>query len=233
MNGDNPWQDPEFAKQYATAAGDRNRGWHEFEVNLPSLAGLIPKGTDRLLDFGCGPGDMTALLTQYSKSVEGCDNSQAMIDIAHKKYPQIPFFLWDFHNKLPAGHKPFDAVISKLTLHFIEDLDLFAAAIRKILTPSGYLIFSVPHPAYTAKQVADYWEQAEYRMQISKYGMYDTMIHRSLEVYMSPFLKQGFALTGLAEPKAKKATIKAHGADPSEFILPKRLNLRFQKCITK
>jgi trans-aconitate methyltransferase len=160
---------------------------------------------------------------------EGCDNSKAMLNIAHANHPGIHFFEWDFHNKLPQSHAKYDVVISKLAVQFINDLSKFATAVSEVLRPSGVLIISVPHPVHTAKQVSNYWEEAEYRQQISKYGIYDTMIHRSAERYAAIFTQSGFAITGISEPAVKLEQLQRHDVRREEFLLPKRLNMRLQK----
>jgi trans-aconitate methyltransferase len=224
----NPWQDPEFAAHHAEGA---RKNIYEHEVNFPSILSLIPPQAKHILDFGCGPGEYTALMAQNFIAVEGCDNSQAMLDIASKSYAKINFFAWNFHNDLPAGHEPYDVVVSKLTIQFIVDLEAFAAKMGKILRPGGSLVVSVPHPVHSAKQVEDYWQEVGYKQQIGQYGIYDTMIHRSLERYIDIFLDNDFVLTGLAEPKAGPEVIEALGANPDGFLLPKRLNLRFKSTL--
>lgn len=227
MSAENPWQNTDFAQQYAVDAGDPYRGWYEHEVNGPSVMSLIPSEAVKILDFGCGPGDFTALLAgQYD--VDGCDNSVAMLDIARKNHPDIRFFAWDFHQPLSSGEPNYDVVVSKLAVQFIKDLDGFATAISKNLGQSGNLIISVPHPAQTVKQVPNYWEDHEYRQQIGKYGIYDIMVHRSLERYITILAQSGFVLTGLSEPTVTDEQLRKHDARRDDFLMPKRLNLRLQ-----
>lgn len=228
MSKENPWQDPEFAQQYATDAADPNRGWYEHEINYPSIASLIPEGSEKILDFGCGPGDFTAKLAQ-SYAVEGCDNSASMLDIARRAYPDVNFFEWDFQQEHSHDRTDYDAVVAKLVVQFIQDLGRFALTISDVLRPGGSFIVSVPHPIQTAKQVQDYWLESEYRQQISKYGIYDMMIHRSLEQYVEIFTEAGYVLTGLSEPRVGASQLQKHNANQDDFLLPKRINMRWQK----
>jgi trans-aconitate methyltransferase len=227
MSPENPWQNTDFAHQYAADAGDPHRGWYEYEINGPSVINLIPHGTVKILDFGCGPGGFTALLAEQYK-VDGCDNSVAMLDIARGSHPDMRFFEWDLHQQTPSNKATYDVVISKLTVQFIKDLGGFAAAMRKSLRPSGHLIISVPHPAQTAKQVPNYWEEHEYRQQIGKYGIYDTMVHRSLERYITVLAQNSLTLTGLSEPSVNDEQLHKHKVSRDDFLTPKRLNLRLQ-----
>jgi 2-polyprenyl-3-methyl-5-hydroxy-6-metoxy-1,4-benzoquinol methylase len=229
MSATSPWQDPEFAAHYAKDAADMHKGWYEREVNLPSILRLIPYWAERILDFGCGPGEVTAQLAEQFTEVEGCDNSSAMLDIA-RRHRRVNYFEWDSEGLLPEGHEPYDVIISKLVVPFIERLDVFAASMHRTLNESGVLILSVPHPSYSAHQVKDYWEEVKYRQQISQFGIYDTPIHRSFERYMAVFMRNGFVLSGAAEPQAPEEVVLAHGEELQRFMGPKRLNLRFQKA---
>jgi SAM-dependent methyltransferase len=227
MSTENPWQNTDFAHQYAVDVGDPNRGWYEHEVNGPSIINLIPQDAIKILDFGCGPGDFTALLAKQHE-VDGCDNSAAMLDIAHKNHPDIQFFEWDISQQTIPSEAKYDAVVSKLAVQFIKDLDSFATAISKTLRQSGNLIISVPHPAQTAKQVPNYWKEHEYRQQIGKYGIYDMMVHRSLERYITVLAQSGFVLAGLSEPSVSDEQLRKHSVSLDDFLMPKRLNLRLQ-----
>lgn len=228
MSEENPWLDPVFARQYATDADDARRGWYEHAVNFPAITDLIPKGASKILDFGCGSGAFTAKLGNTYQA-EGCDNAQAMVDIARQSHPDQTFFTWNFTQAPPSDHTDYDVVIAKLVVQFIPDLPSFAAAMHKILQPGGMLIISVPHPVQAAKHVADYWAEATYRQQIGTYGIYDTMVHRSLERYSSIFTEAGFGLSALSEPQVSADLLQQYAADKDAFILPKRLNMRLEK----
>lgn len=229
MSKENPWQSSRFAQQYAADVADPKRDWYEIEVNFPSIVRLIPEGTRKILDFGCGPGDFTAKLAADNYIVDGCDSSEPMLDIARHSYPSIEFFGWDFQHQPSSDHTKYDVVIAKLVVQFIQDLDEFAVAVNTILQPQGSLVISIPHPVYTAKRVTNYWKESEYHQEISKYGIYDTMIHRSLEQYATTFTKTGYVLTSLSEPQVTTEQLKKYSVGQDKFALPKRLNMRLQK----
>lgn len=71
---------------------------------------LSPLPGERILDLGCGTGDLSAQLAQAGANVTGIDFSPGMIAVARQKYPQIAFFVADAHSYQSA--ETYDAVFS-------------------------------------------------------------------------------------------------------------------------
>ncbi len=78
---------------------------------------LAPKPKERILDLGCGSGQLTANIREVTKYVIGMDLSLDMIKEAKENYPFIPFVLGDGADFL--FDEPFDAIFSNATLHWI------------------------------------------------------------------------------------------------------------------
>src|SRR3954469_12495298 len=67
---------------------------------VPKLAAdlielLAPKPGERVLDLGCGTGDLTAQLAAGGATVLGVDASSDMVAEARRKHPQLTFSLGD------------------------------------------------------------------------------------------------------------------------------------------
>lgn len=224
------WKDPQFAQTYMVNASDVDANWYEHSVNLASFWSLLPDGVKMILDFGCGSGEFTTQLKDKGYEVDGCDGSPAMIELAEKHYKGIDFFVWDGMIACPKP-KLYDAIMSKLTLHFIENLGELALNLNSILRPNGNLLISVPHPISTIpKADGAYLEHMHYDTQIGTYGMHITMIHRSVQDYINPFLDGGFVLTGIVEPSIPLPIIEKYKVKKEYAEVPRRLNLRFQKA---
>lgn len=220
------WNNPVLAKEYADKLDQID--WYEHDVNMPSLLSLVPHDAKRVLDFGSGPGQFTAKLAQMYEAV-GADSSNAMIEISKHAYPSIEFRQWDGQSPCPFDAE-FNVIFSKLTIHFIEDLAKFANYASQALAKSGVIIFSVPHPIRTIPKVdGKYAVTGFYDGAIGKYGLHVQMIHRSFEDYIKPFLENGYALTGLLEPRITEEQMAQHEAPEEDLYVPKRLNLRFER----
>ena len=226
------WSNPELAEVYSQKAANPEVNWFEYEVNLPAMVSLIPDDARMVLDFGSGAGDITAILSQMYEHVEGCDPSPAMQEISRSNFPELSFFEWDATTPLEGRAGYYDAVFSKLTMQFVEDLKLVAKQLFAVLKRGGSLVFSVPHPLSTVRKIDDttrYWEQAPYSTEIGSYGIRVTMIHRSIQDYVAPFIEAGFVLTAFDEPSIPAEIAEKHDASEADTTFPKRINLRFQK----
>ncbi|WP_138494223.1 class I SAM-dependent methyltransferase [Paenibacillus pinistramenti] len=104
-----------------------------------SLIGLLkPQHGERILDWGCGSGDLASIIAQSGAEVTGIDASPAMIEAARAKYPQLRFILADGQSY--TAEQPADAVFSNAALHWLQDADGAAASIAASLRPGGRFI---------------------------------------------------------------------------------------------
>lgn len=105
----------------------------------------------RILDMGCGNGEMTQRLIAEGFDVVGIDASQTGIDIAKRKHPDR-FFLHDVSaDKLPdeVGDRPFDIVISTEVIEHLYAPRAYMALIRRTLqSRRGDVILSTPYHGY-------------------------------------------------------------------------------------
>ena len=113
---------------------------HSFVWKLAeSLVALLsPQADERILDLGCGTGQLTSQIAAAGSTVIGLDNSQAMIAEARRQHPQLQFDLGDAHDFDYAD--AFDAVFSNATLHWIREPDRAVGCIARALKPGGRLV---------------------------------------------------------------------------------------------
>lgn len=113
---------------------------HSFVWKLASsLVDLLaPKADERILDIGCGTGQLTKNIADSGADVVGFDSSPAMIDKARRLYPGLHFDEQDAHD-FSYGER-FDAVFSNATLHWINDPASVVRCISRCLKPGGRLV---------------------------------------------------------------------------------------------
>jgi trans-aconitate 2-methyltransferase len=108
----------------------------QFGQDLLELLG--PKPGERVLDVGCGPGNLTEKISQRGARVVGIDSSPEMIGQARQNYPSLNFVLADAAQM--QFQEEFDAVFSNAALHWMLDADGVARGIARALKKGGRLV---------------------------------------------------------------------------------------------
>ena len=102
------------------------------------LSLLRAEKEERILDLGCGTGDLTHLISRKAKEVVGLDKSSNMIRTARTKYPELEFLLGDAADF--NFDKPFDAVFSNAALHWVLDYMGCIRSMYRNLKSGGRLV---------------------------------------------------------------------------------------------
>lgn len=90
------------------------------------MSWLDPQEGERIVDFGCGTGDLAAQIAAKGVEVIGIDISPEMVERARKKYPQLTFECSD-GTSWNAKQK-YDAVFSNAALHWMKDAEAAIAS---------------------------------------------------------------------------------------------------------
>jgi trans-aconitate methyltransferase len=99
---------------------------------------LAPRAGERILDLGCGTGHLTAQIAAAGADVVGLDLTPTMIEEAKCNYPQLGFIVGDARDF--AFDKPFDAVLSNATLHWVKPPEKVITCLRRALKPGGRFV---------------------------------------------------------------------------------------------
>ena len=116
---------------------------HQKEWGTTLIAELSLRGTERVLDLGCGDGTLTVHLAERLPrgEVVGIDASQGMIDAALPKTRQnLQFLLMDI-NELDFVER-FDVAFSNATLHWVKDHKRLLENVHRALRADGRLRFN-------------------------------------------------------------------------------------------
>lgn len=92
---------------------------------------------ERILDLGCGDGQLTARLAAGGVDVRGVDASAAMVAAARAR--GITADEASAEN-LPYADAAFDAVFSNAALHWVRDQDGMMAHVHRVLKPGGRFV---------------------------------------------------------------------------------------------
>jgi trans-aconitate methyltransferase len=99
---------------------------------------LQPREGERILDVGCGTGQLAAEIAAKGAQVVGLDSSPEMLGQARQNYPHLKFVLADATDF--RFEEPFDAVFSNAALHWVKDADASVKCIAAALRPGGRFV---------------------------------------------------------------------------------------------
>jgi trans-aconitate methyltransferase len=99
---------------------------------------LHPQPGERILDLGCGPGQLTNKIAESGAQVIGLDASPSMIGQARQNFPKLRFVLQDSASM--TFDNEFDAVFSNAALHWMLDSTAVVSAVAKSLKPGGRFV---------------------------------------------------------------------------------------------
>jgi trans-aconitate methyltransferase len=102
------------------------------------LSYLDPKPGERILDLGCGTGDLTYKIFCSGAVVVGMDSSPEMLSRARSKYPGLDFLQMDARELYVEI--PYDAVFSNAVLHWIPEKELVIRNIYSSLKEGGRMV---------------------------------------------------------------------------------------------
>jgi trans-aconitate 2-methyltransferase len=128
--------DPE---RYLTYADERARPFADL------LARIGATEAERVVDLGCGPGNLTGLLAQRwpGADVRGLDSSPEMVDRARASGSAgVRFEVADLRTW--EADRPVDVLVSNATLQWVPGhLDLLPRLLAQV-APGGWFAFQVP-----------------------------------------------------------------------------------------
>ncbi len=124
--------------QYLRFSGERLR------PALDLLAQVPLEAPARVVDLGCGPGNVTTILRHRFPRAEvlGVDGSAAMLEKARVAVPESRFVQADFFQWQPD--QPVDLIYSNAALHWVDRHTVLFPRLLSFLAPGGVLAVQMP-----------------------------------------------------------------------------------------
>jgi ubiquinone/menaquinone biosynthesis C-methylase UbiE len=119
-------------------------GSHAFvsELGKGVLSLLQPRQDERIIDLGCGTGDLAVEIAASGARVVGVDASEEMLRRARDKwsgdFPDIRFEKADILDL--SRYSGFDAAFSNATLHWVKEAEQAAKQIAGVIRPGGRFV---------------------------------------------------------------------------------------------
>ena len=123
--------------QYGRFRDERSRPYYDRAALVQPRPGM------RVVDLGCGPGDLTAWLHGELQAAEtiGVDSSDAMLEKAVPHASAGLTFVREDIRATPERYpEGFDLVFSNAALHWMKQPDAVIAGVRRALRPGGRFV---------------------------------------------------------------------------------------------
>lgn len=98
-------------------------------------------GGKKVLDFGCGSGYGSSLLSKTAEFVIGADISREAVDFANEKYAAKNL---SFKTIDEIGDEKFDVITSFQVIEHVSNDQEYLNTLKKLLKPDGILLISTP-----------------------------------------------------------------------------------------
>jgi ubiquinone/menaquinone biosynthesis C-methylase UbiE len=102
----------------------------------------------KILDFGCGTGNLALSLSQNGYQITACDIAEEMLKVAKTEGPSasVEWLLLAPHwNDLPFDSEVFDAIVASSTFEYLENVKLALAECSRTIKRHGTLAMTVPN----------------------------------------------------------------------------------------
>jgi len=217
----------------------------EYEEQILPLAAEELAGHARVLDVGCGDGQIGRLAARLGAStVVGIDPTWNQLTVAAERGGG-PAFTRAGAAALPFAGETFDAVVACLVFEHIRDVDAAIAEVARVLRPGGRFAFFLNHPllqtpnsGWIDDQVLDppeqYWRIGAYLIedetieQVEK-GVFIPFIHRPLSRYVNALARNGLLVERMEEPTPPPGFLAKAEEYEAASTIPRLLYLRAVK----
>ncbi len=190
----------------------------EYVEQILPLAVECLAGSRRVLDIGCGEGQISRLARTPeigATTAVGVDPTWAQLDLARRRGGG-PSYARSGAAALPFRDASFDAAVACLVFEHIVDVDDAIAEVGRVLEPGGRFAFFLNHPllqvpgsGWIDDQVLDppeqYWRIGPYLVEdetveeVEK-DVFIPFIHRPLSRYLNALADAGLTLRHMDEP---------------------------------
>ena len=216
----------------------------EYVEQIIPLAVEELAGRHKVLDLGCGDGQIARALAARGSDVLGVDPTQLHIDVAIERGGG-PRYVLGGATKIPADDNSFDAVVACLVFEHIDQMDEAMTEVARVLKPNGQFSFFLNHPllqtpgsGWIDDHIIDppeqYWRIGPYLVETESIeevekDVYIRFIHRPLSRYVNALLANGMNLERMVEPSPPAGFLARAPEYALAHTVPRLLYLRSTK----
>jgi SAM-dependent methyltransferase len=217
----------------------------EYVEQILPLAADHLAGAERVLDLGCGEGQIARLaVAGGAAAVVGVDPAAAQLAEAVRRGGGVAYAR-ALGGAMPFSPGSFDAVVACLVLEHVADLDAIVDEVARVLAPGGRLVLFLNHPLFQTPgsgwiddRVLDppeqYWRVGPYlpedvSLEEVEAGVRLPFVHRPLSRYVNALAERGLLLTHMDEPAPPPGFVALSPEYAGAATIPRLLLLRAEK----
>lgn len=185
----------------------------EYEDQILPLVARHVGSARRVLDVGCGEGQVARHLAALGIEVVGVDPTRSQIDVARERGGG-PWYARARADALPCADAAFDTVLVCLALEHVDPFETAIREVARVLQPGGRLVLLLCHPLLQApgsgwiddRTVGErYWRVGGYLRDDAVIdavapGVTLRFLHRPLHRYVKAMGGAGLLIDDMEEP---------------------------------
>jgi SAM-dependent methyltransferase len=216
----------------------------EYVEQILPLAAAELDGFERILDLGCGDGQISRMLAAAGSQMVGVDPTWNQIRVAHERGGGAAYARSEAA-ALPFPDQSFDAVVACLVFEHIDDVDGAITEVARVLRPGGRFSFFLNHPLlqtpgsgwiddHTIDPPEQYWRIGPYLVeqdtveQVER-GVFIRFVHRPLSRYVNALAECGLVVERMVEPRPPEGFLDRAFEYGDAAAIPRLLYLRLQR----
>ncbi|MBM3638331.1 MAG: class I SAM-dependent methyltransferase [Planctomycetes bacterium] len=216
----------------------------EYEDQIIPLLKAEASGRRRVLDIGCGEGQLSRVIAGMGCEVVGVEVTSAQLVSARQRGSSTDY-IQASSDRLPFAGESFDTVVVCLVFEHVDLLAESIAEIARVLEPGGRFCFFLNHPllqtpgsGWIDDHIIDppeqYWRIGAYLVETESIeevqpGVHIRFVHRPLSVYVNTLSRHGLTIEAMVEPQPPESFLARAPEYRLAHTVPRLLYLRMRK----
>jgi SAM-dependent methyltransferase len=214
----------------------------EYEEQILPLVDAHLGHARRVLDVGCGEGQVARRLTAQGVDVVGVDPTRAQIREAHARAGG-PEYAQASAERLPLRRESFDGVVMCLVLEHLDPFEPAVEEVARVLEPGGRFVLMLNHPLLQTPGSGwiddhilgeQYWRVGPYlrdggELEEVAPGVELPFMHRPLSRYVQVMGEVGLLIDNMEEPPPPPGFLAAAWEYREAATIPRLLVIRARR----